>query len=172
MKIAFFLIFAGLGVLWFADETIQDYGLMFFNGSKWKGTGFTGWSIFEGLWVIWGTVSVAVALLLAGIVAWLKFDFQSREKELKEELVIEKQEAIAEIEKIHASQIQNLLASQTNNSRHLENAYADVAKYKRMLANQEDENALLINKIKGKDAVIMRLDRKIKKLSRLETPRF
>jgi len=148
MKIAFFFIFAGLGVLWFADQTIQDYGLMFFNGSKWKGTGFTGWSIFEGLWVLLGTVAVAVALFLSGLMAWLKFNFESREKELKEELVTEKQEAIAEIAKIHSSQ---------TNNRHLENAYADAEKYRQMLANQEDENALLVAKIKGKDAVIMRL---------------
>jgi len=38
-----------------------------------------------------------------------------------------------------------------------------------MLETQENENALLVQKIKGKDAVIMRLKRKI---DRLEMPRF
>ncbi|MDQ7005497.1 MAG: hypothetical protein Q9N67_11490 [Ghiorsea sp.] len=103
------------------------------------------------------------------MIAWLDYDFESREKKLKAGLAYEKQRSIADIEKIHASQIENLFRNKNESSKHLENAYADIEKYKRMLANQENENALLIQKMKGKDAVIMRLKRKI---DRLETPRF
>jgi len=164
MKTAFFLIISGLGLLWFADETIQAYGLMVLDGEKWTGTTFVGWSMFKGIWFLWVAVAAAVALLLAGLVAWLRFDFEEREKELKEQLETEKQKAISKLEKNHASQIENLFFQNTNNSKHLENAYADVEKYKRMLANQEYENALLVQKIKGKDAVIMRLKRKIDRI--------
>jgi len=164
MKILLAAIALAIGLVWFANENIQSYGLMFFNGEKWETTKFQGWGTLTGIWVVFLAVAFSVALIFAGLVAWLKFNFERREKELKEELVAEKQEAIAEIAKIHSSQIVNLSASQTNNSRHLENAYADAEKYKRLLANQEDENALLVAKIKGKDAIIMRLSKKIKRL--------
>jgi len=169
MKIAFFLIIAGLGVLWFANYSIQDIGLTYYVGENWVITDFKGWRVFAGSGVVLAAVVAAVSLLVAGLVAWLKYNFEEREKKLKEELVTEKQEAIAEIEKIHASQIENLLSSQTNNSRHLENAYAEVEKYKRMLANQENENVRIVSRIKGRDAVITRLR---KKIDRLEMPRF
>ena len=169
MKIAFFLILAGIGLLWFANETIQAYGLMVLDGEKWTGTTFVGWSMFKGIWFLWVAVAAAMALLLAGLVAWIKFNFEERESELKAKLESEKTEAIAELEKNHASQIENLFFQQTNNSRHLENAYADIEKYKGMLAEQENENIRIGNKIRGRDAVIRRLR---KKIDRLETPRF
>jgi len=171
MKIAFFLIVAGLGLLWFANYSIQDIGLARHIGNEWTVTD-KGWGIFAGLWVLWATVVAAVVLLLGGLVAWFKFDFEEREKKLKEKLVTEKQESIAEIEKIHAKQIENLLTSQTKSSNHLQNAYAEIEQYKRSLNEKEEEKGSLVKKINQQHSTIQRLHKKIKKLDRLEMPRF
>lgn len=164
MKIFLTAITVALVLFWFANESIQNYGLMDFKDQKWSATKFIGWGIFKGSWVFLLTVALSISIIFTGLVAWLGINFSNREKELKVELADEKQKAIENIEKIHTSQIENMFHTQTNESKYLQNAYAEIEKYRRAVTEQEDENSILIQKIKGKDAVIMRLDRKIKKL--------
>jgi len=92
--------------------------------------------------------------------ALVLYFFSDAEEKIKDEF----EAKLGDAHKTHAAQIANLFEHQTQNGDSLLNAYSEVEKYKRLLANQEDENALLVNKIKGKDAVIMRLNRKIKRL--------
>ena len=159
MKTAFFLIIAGLGVLWFADETIQAYGLMVLDGEKWTGTTFVGWSMFKGIWFLWVAVAAAVALFIAGIVAWLRFDFEEREKELKAQLDAEKQVAIRDIVSNVDDRVDALAATQHR-----------VAQLTNRISEMEKSHSVEIKRmdgeIKGKQEQVRRLRRKIEKMEK------
>ena len=157
MKTFFILLSAVLVLLWFANESIQGVGLMFYNGEKWTTTHFIGWKLFMGTWFLFLAVAAATALFFAGLVAWLRFDFESREKELRAELEKDKKETIAGIVKNLNDKVNSLGIAQAN-----------VAELNRRLLEMEKRHSDEISRkeevLKGKHEQIRRLERKIKHL--------
>jgi len=167
MKWFIFAAFAAVLMWYFANENLQEYALVVSQNGKYKVVAHN-WHILGKMWPVWlililgiGVVTALVLYFFSNEEEKIQAEFENKLKKAEKDY----QKQLSDIEKIQASQIENLFHAQTNNGNHLQNAYAETARIKQKLAYQEDENGLLINKIKGKDAVIMRLNRKIKRLT-------
>jgi len=168
MKWFIFAAFAAVLTWYFANENLQEYALAVVQNGQYKVVAHS-WHILGKMWLVWlililgiGVVTALVLHFFSDTEEKMQDEFETKLKRAKKDY----QKQLSDIEKIQASQIENLFHAQTTNGNHLQNAYAETARIKQKLEHQEDENTLLINKIKGKDAVILRLDRKIKKLQR------
>jgi uncharacterized protein HemX len=171
MKWFIFAAFAAVLTWYFANENLQEYALVVVQDGKYKIVAHS-WHILAKLWPVWLILILGIGVVTALVLYFFSNEEEKMQDEFENKLKkAEKdyQKQLSDIEKMQASQIENLFHAQTTNGNHLQNAYAETARIKQKLEQQEDENALLINRIKGKDAVILRLEKKIKKL---EKPRF
>jgi len=171
MKWFIFAAFAAVLTWYFANENLQEHALVVVQDGQYEIVAHS-WHILGKMWPVWLILILGIGVVIALVLHFFSSEEEKMQDEFENKLKkAEKdyQKQLSDIEKIQASQIENLFHAQTTNGNHLQNAYAETARIKQKLEQEEDENALLINRIKGKDAVILRLERKIKKL---EKPRF
>jgi len=167
MKWFIFSAFAGCLTLYFANENLHNIGLAVVQDGEWQITA-SGWEVLTKVWPVWLIIGLGAGLAIILSLSFFSYSEEKMKGQYKNKVTKVKRDyetKISQIEKTHASQIESLFFEQVSDGKYLQDAYAETAKCKFLISEQEDANALLIQKIKAKDAIILRRERKIKRLS-------
>lgn len=157
MKILFAALAAAIALIWFADVQVGSYRLSIFTGGQWMLTNYGGWGIFKGLWVFFIAIIFATALILTGFVACLRYDIDRREKSIRKEFENDNMKALKAVGKNYFSAHESMQKTLIENKK-LKRSLDDV------IASEEEGIKKRDGVIKGQDAIINRLKRKIQRM--------